>query len=95
MCSCTQFTVEYLIFQRKNIDKNNLKGTTKTNKTAAAQIKKRERKRLKELKLRETLAEAEDENLYESIMTPRKAEQLSIILDELNSKISICAWKPQ
>lgn len=93
-CCFAQFTMECLIFQRKIIDKNNVKSTTKTNKAAAAQIKKKERKRLKELKLRETLAEAEDETLYESIMTPRKAEQLSIILDELNSKISICAWKP-
>ncbi|KAK7575749.1 hypothetical protein V9T40_012035 [Parthenolecanium corni] len=79
--------------KKRNIDKN--VKSTKTNKTAAAQIKKKERKRLKELKLRETLAEAEDENFYENIMTTRKAEQLSIILGELNSKLGVCAWKPQ
>ncbi|KAK7604471.1 hypothetical protein V9T40_005657 [Parthenolecanium corni] len=80
--------------KKKIRDKNNVKSTTKTNKAAVTQIEKRE-KRLKEMKLRETLAEAEDENLYESIITPRKVEQLSIILDELNSKLFICAWKPQ
>ncbi|KAK7604474.1 hypothetical protein V9T40_005660 [Parthenolecanium corni] len=80
-------------FENKNRKKNNVKSTTKTNKAAVTQIEKKG-KRLKELKPRETLAEA-DENLYESIITPRKVEQLSIILDELNSKLFICAWKPQ
>lgn len=71
-----------------------MKFAGKPNKVLTAQMKKKEKKRLKELKLRESMAEAEDENIYDSIMTPRKAEQLAIILEELNHKLSISAWKP-
>ncbi|XKL65113.1 hypothetical protein PGB90_005199 [Kerria lacca] len=79
--------------KKKKNDKNNIK-TNKQSKTQAAQLRKKEKKRLKELKLRESLAETEDENIYESIMTERKAEQLAIILQELNNKLSLSAWRP-
>lgn len=68
--------------------------TAKQSKALAAQLKKKEKKRLKELKLRESLAEAEDEHVYECIMTPQKSHQLSVILEELNNKMVISSWKP-
>lgn len=85
---------EFLNKNKKKRTEKNVKFAGKPNKVLTAQMKKKEKKRLKELKLRESMAEAEDENIYDSIMTPRKAEQLAIILEELNHKLSISAWKP-
>lgn len=56
-------------------------------------MKKREKQRLKEMKLREAMM-IEMENVYENVVTPRKADQLAIILDELNTKMLISSWKP-
>ncbi|XP_065201743.1 UPF0547 protein C16orf87 homolog [Planococcus citri] len=81
--------------KKKKTDKNSPKSlAAKQSKSLAAQLNKKEKKRLKEIKLRESLAEAEDERIYESIMTPEKAHQLAVILEELNNKMVISAWKP-
>lgn len=75
------------------MDKN-AKVLGKPGKDVNTEVEKKEKKRLKELKLRESLAKAEDENLYRRIMTPHKVQQLAVILEELNYKLSISSWKP-
>lgn len=94
MFNSKKFVHRFSLFQKKN-DKNNAKAiAVKQSKALAEKMKKKEKKRLKEIKLRESLAEAEDEHVYENIMTPQKAHQLAVILEELNSKMVISAWKP-